>query len=70
MKKNKPAQDLVMTEPELGTAAPDTSTPQPPPEPVYDIPAPTSDLPTEETLGSSDEPETPSPAKTQRTRFN
>ena len=63
-KKSKPSQDPVVTEPELGTAAPDSSTHQPPPEPAYDIPAPTSDPPAEDTLNSSDNPEAPSPAKT------
>ena len=63
-KKSKPSQDPVATEPELGTAAPDSSTHQPPPEPAYDIPAPTSDPPAEDTLNSSDNPEAPSPAKT------
>ena len=62
-KKSKPSQNRVVTEPELGTAAPDSSTHQPPPEPAYDIPAPTSDPPAEDTLNSSDSPEAPSPAK-------
>ena len=53
-----------MTEPELGATAPDSSTHQPPPEPTHDIPAPTSDPPIEDTLNSSDNPETPSPIKT------
>ena len=53
-----------MTEPKLGTAAPDSSTHQPPPEPAYDIPAPTSDPPAEDTLNSSDNPEAPRPVKT------
>ena len=52
-----------MTEPELGTTAPDSSTHQPLPEPAYDIPTPTSDPPAEDTLHTSD-PETPSPIKT------
>ena len=63
-KKSKPSQDPVATEPELGTAALDSSTHQPPPEPAYDIPAPTSDPPAEDTLNSSDNPEAPSPANT------
>jgi len=63
-KKSKPSQDPVVTEPELGTAAPDSSTHQPPPEPAYDIPAPTFDPPAEDTLNSSDNPEAPSSAKT------
>jgi len=63
-KKSKPSQDPVMTEPELGTAAPDSSTHQPPPEPAYDIPTPTSNPLVKDILNSSDNPEAPSPAKT------
>ena len=63
-KKSKPSQNPVVTEPELGTAAPDGSTHQAPPEPAYDITAPTSDPPAEDTLNSSDNPEAPSPVKT------
>ena len=63
-KKSKPSQNPVVTEPELGMTSPDSSTHQPPPEPAYDIPAPTSDPSTENTLNSSDNPEAPSPAKT------
>jgi hypothetical protein len=63
-KKDKPAQDPVVTEPELGTATPDSSTHRPPPEPAHAIPAPNSDSPAEETLDGSDNPEAPSPAKT------
>ena len=44
--------------------APDTSTPQPPPEPAYDTPAPTSDPPAEETFDGSVNPDAPSPTKT------
>ena len=53
-----------MTEPDLGTTAPDSSTHQPPPEPAYDIPAPTSDPPVEDSFNSSDNPKAPSPVKT------
>src|SRR4051812_6568032 len=63
-KLDKPAQDPIVTEPELGTAAPDSSTPQPPPEPAQDILAPTSDPPAEDILDGSINPEAPSPAKT------
>ena len=63
-KKSKPSQDPVATELELGTAALDSSTHQPPPKPAYDIPAPTSDPPIEDTLNNSDNPEAPSPVKT------
>ncbi|XP_044324821.1 uncharacterized protein [Triticum aestivum] len=63
-KKSKPSRDPVVTEPELGTTAPDSSTHQPPPEPACDIPAPTSDPHIEDTLNSFDNPEAPSPVKT------
>ena len=63
-KKSKPSRDPVVTEPELATTAPDSSTHQPPPEPAYDIPAPNSDPSAEDTLNSSDNPEAPSPVKT------
>ena len=63
-KKNKPSQDPVVADPELGIAAPDSSTHQPPPEPASDIPVPTSDPPAEDTLNSSDNPEAPSLVKT------
>ena len=63
-KKNKPAKEPVVTDPELGTTVPDTSTHEPPPEPAHDIPAPTSDPPAEQALDGSDNPEIPRPAKT------
>ena len=63
-KKSKPSRDPAVTEPELGTTTPDSSTHQAPPEPAYDITAPTSDPPAEDTLNSSNNPEAPSPAKT------
>lgn len=63
-KKSKPSRDPVVTEPKLATTAPNSYTHQPPPEPVYDIPAPTSDPPAEDILNSSDNPEAPSPVKT------
>ena len=62
--KNKPSQEPVLAEPELGTTAPDNSTHQPPPEPASDIPVPTYDPPVEDTLNNSDNPEAPSPVKT------
>ena len=62
-KKNKPSQEPVVAEPELGTAAPNSSTHQPPPESASDIPVPTSDPPAEDTLNTNDL-ETPSPVKT------
>ena len=63
-KKNKPSQDPIVTEPVINASVPDSSTHQPPPEPVSDILVPTSDPPAEDTLNSSDNPETPSPVKT------
>ena len=63
-KKNKLSQDPVVTEPALDMSAPDSSTHQPPPEPAFDIPVPTSDPPAEDTLNSSDSLEAPSPVKT------
>ena len=63
-KKDKPAQTPVVTEPEQGIAAPDSSTHQPPPEPAQDIAAPTSDPPAEDILDGSVNPEAPSPVKT------
>ena len=52
-----------MTEPELRTAAPDTSAHEPPPEPAHDIPTPTADPPVEQAIDGSENPEIPSPAK-------
>ena len=63
-KKNKPSQDPIVTEPVINASAPDSSTHQPPPEPASDILVPTSDPPAEDTLNSYDNPETPSPVKT------
>ena len=54
----------MVTEPVLHSSVPDSSTHQPPPEPTGDIPVPTSDLPAEDIIHNSDDPETPSPAKT------
>ena len=62
-KKDKLAQTPVVTEPEHGIAAPDSSTHQPPPEPAQDIAAPTSDPPAEDILDGSINPEAPSPVK-------
>ena len=63
-RKNKPSQDLFVTEPVLDMSAPDSSTHQPPPEPASDIPVPTSDPPAEDVIHNSDNSEVPSPAKT------
>ena len=52
-----------MTEPELGTATPDASAHEPPPQPSHDVPISSSDPPTEQTFNDSGNPEAPSPAK-------
>ena len=58
------AEESILNEPKLGTAAPDTSTHEPPPEPAHDIPTPTADPPVEQAIDGSENPEIPSPAKT------
>ena len=63
-KKNKPSQTPVVTKPVLDMSVPDSSSHQPLPEPASNIPAPTSVPLAEETLNSSDNPEAPSPVKT------
>ena len=63
-KKNKPAEEPILNEPELRIAAPDTSVHELPPEPAHDIPTPTTDPPIEQTIDGSENPEIPSPAKT------
>lgn len=62
-KKNKPAEEPVVTEPELGIAAPGSPTHQPPPEPAQDTEVPTSHPPAEDILVGSVNLEAPSPAK-------
>ncbi|XBJ28328.1 hypothetical protein VPH35_005452 [Triticum aestivum] len=62
-KKNKPAQDPVVTEPALGAAAPDASAREPPPQPSHDVPVTSSDPPAEQAINDSDNPEAPSPSK-------
>ena len=64
VKKNKSAEETVLTEPELGTAVPESSTHEPPPEPAQDTPTPTADPPTEQAVDGSDNPEVPSPVRT------
>ena len=63
-KKNKSAQEPILNEPELGTAAPEASTHEPPPEPAHDIPMPTADPHVEHAVDGSENPEFPSPRKT------
>ena len=62
-KKNKPSEEPVVAEPVINESAPDSATHQPPPDPAFDIPVPTSDPPAEDTLNTNDS-ETPSPVKT------
>ena len=63
-KKNKPAEVPILNEPELGTAAPEASTHEPPPEPAHDIPTPTADPPVEQAVDGSENPKVPSLART------
>lgn len=62
-KKNKLSQEPVVTESELGTAAPDTSAHEPPPQPSHEVPVSSSDPSAEQTLNDSDNPEAPNPTK-------
>src|SRR3954464_6827608 len=62
-KKDKPAQDPVVTEPAPGTAAPETSIHDPPPSLSVDAPATSSDPPAEQVINDSVNPEAPSPTK-------
>jgi len=55
-KKNKQSRDPVVTEPAINSSVPDSSTHQPPPEPAFDIPVSTSDLPAEDIVHDSDNP--------------
>ena len=64
MKKNKSAKELIFNELELGTAAPETSTHDPPPEPAQDTPTPIADPPAKRAANGSESPEIPSPART------
>ena len=63
-KKNKSAEEPILNELELRTAAPHTSIHEPPPEPTHDIPTPTADPPVEQAVNGSENPEVPSPART------
>ena len=64
VKKNKPAEDTVVTEPVLGIAAPESPTHESPPEPAQDIPTPTADPPAERAVDGSENSEAPSPVRT------
>ena len=62
-KRSKPAEEPIFAEPELGTAAPDTSAHEPPPEPAHDTPTLTTEPLVEQAMEGSENPENPSPAK-------
>jgi hypothetical protein len=64
VKKNKPAEEPSFKEPELLTAAPEASVPEPPLEPAHDTPTSTTDPPADQTADGSENLEVPSPAKT------
>ena len=53
-----------MTEPDFETAVPDSSTHEPQCEPVQDIPTSATDPPAERAADESENPETPSPVRT------
>ena len=62
-KRSKPAEEPIFAEPELRTAAPDTSAHEPPPEPAHDTLTLTTDPSVEQAMEGSENPENPSPAK-------
>ncbi|XP_073360933.1 uncharacterized protein [Aegilops tauschii subsp. strangulata] len=62
-KRSKPAEEPIFAEPELRTAAPDTSAYEPPPEPAHDTPTLTTDPSVEQAMEGSENPENPSLAK-------
>ena len=64
MKKNKPAEEPIVNKLELQKAPPDASIPEPPLEPAHDTPTSTTDLPAKQAADVSENPEVPSPAKT------
>ena len=53
-----------MAEPVLETAVPDSTTHELPSEPAQDLPTPATDLPTERAADESENPEAPSPVRT------
>ena len=63
VKKSKPAEEPSFKEPELQTAAPEASVPEPPLEPAHDTPTSTIDPPAEQTADGSENLEVSSPAK-------
>ena len=62
-KKNKPAEDTVVTEPILRTPTPESSTHEPPLEPAQDIPTLAADPPAERAVDGSENPKAPSPVR-------
>ena len=62
-KKNKSAKEPTVNEPELQTAAPEASIPEPL-EPVHDMPTMSVDLPVDQTTDGSLNPKASSPIKT------
>ena len=63
-KKNKPAEEPSINEPELQPAAPEASDPEPPREPAQVMPTPTADPPADQAADGSVTLEASSPAKT------
>ena len=61
-RRSKPAEEPILAESELRTAAADTSVPEPPPEPAHDAPTSTTDPSVEQTMEGSENPEIPSSA--------
>ena len=59
MKKNKPAEEPILTEPELRTTAPEASTYEPPSEPTHDMPTPNTDPLAYRAADGSENPEVP-----------
>ena len=64
MKKNNPVEEPTVNEPELQTAAHEASVPEPPLEPVHNMPTMTADPPVDQAVDDSLNPEASSPAKT------
>ncbi|XBJ16318.1 hypothetical protein VPH35_007982 [Triticum aestivum] len=60
VKKTNPTEEPILNEPKLETDAPETSTHEPPPEPVEDTPTPTADPAAEQAADGSENPEAPS----------
>ena len=63
-KKDKPVEEPTLKESVLQTVIPETSTTEPPPEPMHEPPTSAVDPPVEHALDGSKNPEVSSPAKT------